>query len=101
MHAGQAMVQFAEGVDLNAYAIKFFLDTDAFHTEAALYASCENPPLAKAASVPAGRGASPGALGGSPSHARDLASHRQDQGLSHRTAPVRARGLADDVRCWS
>ena len=41
MHAGQAVVQFAEGVsDRCEYAIKFFLDYDAFLTEAALYAAC-------------------------------------------------------------
>ena len=39
--AGQAVVQFAEDpIDQCEYAIKFFLDQEAFLTEAALYASC-------------------------------------------------------------
>jgi hypothetical protein len=38
LYAGQALVQFAQGVDDNrAYAIKFFLDEDSFYAEAALY----------------------------------------------------------------
>eukprot|EP00892_Ulva_mutabilis_P006549 jgi/Ulvmu1/4266/UM194_0006.1 len=38
---GQAIVQFAEGVsDRCEYAIKFFLDYEAFLVEAALYAAC-------------------------------------------------------------
>ena len=41
MHAGQALVQFAEGAEDHCdYAIKFFLDYSAFLTEAALYAAC-------------------------------------------------------------
>ena len=41
MHAGQAVVQFAQGSDDRCeYAIKFFLDYSAFLTEAALYAAC-------------------------------------------------------------
>ena len=39
--AGQAVVQFALGVlDRCEYAVKFFLEQDAFLTEAALYAAC-------------------------------------------------------------
>jgi hypothetical protein len=36
--SGQAIVQFAQGVqDTRAYAVKFFLDEDSFYAEAALY----------------------------------------------------------------
>jgi hypothetical protein len=36
--SGQAIVQFAQGVqDNRAYAIKFFLDEDSFYAEASLY----------------------------------------------------------------
>ena len=39
--AGQAVVQYALGVhDRHEYALKFFLDREAFLTEAALYAAC-------------------------------------------------------------
>ena len=37
--AGQAVVQFAEDREGVAYALKFFLDNEAFHSEAYLYAS--------------------------------------------------------------
>jgi len=56
--AGQAVVQFAQGHhDEVEYAIKFFLDRDAFLAEAALYAShshashpAATPPVANTAS---------------------------------------------------
>ena len=38
--AGQAVVQFCRGIDDRHYAIKFFLDHDAFLTEASLFAAC-------------------------------------------------------------
>ena len=47
--AGQAVVQFARGYhDQVDYAIKFYLDREAFVSEAALYASCSVPPTTSA-----------------------------------------------------
>ena len=40
-HAGQAVVQFVmDNRDRREYAVKFFMDREAFLTEAALYAAC-------------------------------------------------------------
>ena len=53
--AGQAVVQFAKGYhDKIEYAIKFFLDREAFQAEAALYAACAPAPKQAAPSPVSG-----------------------------------------------
>ena len=56
--AGQAVVQFAEDREGVAYALKFFLDIEAFHSEADLYAACstaaQHPSTGAVLGMPAG-----------------------------------------------
>ena len=98
--AGQGIVQFAEGAENScAYAVKFFLDAEAFRTETALYAACTSAPLDSHRSLSAGVAGS-GALAllhdSAPSHlatpAEDESAEPADVEGSLPLAAVRARG---------